>query len=795
MVDVKDRTVELVSERPEMEDAFYELLRADEGGTWTFHDIDIDSGTFGEIVSHDLVEEQEDSYELVNPEAVRVALGEQEEAETESSSTKDSGFSLLDALSEWRISREKFHSVGALFAVLGFLFGLRVVFMYPTVFRDAHLVLPGNDPYHYMNTVAQLINGPLSAWNPGDLAQVDQVNGTNDVLMIVTLWWLIAPFGEGMVDTVIVWYPVLAGVISGYLVYRLTDLITGDTRLALTSVILLAITPAHAFRTALGFADHHAFDYIWIAGTALALASLVAYINESEYSGLAWLHDWQTWRRIVGLGIGTAGIVLSWRGGPLFLLPIGLYVWLQTKQQLTNGTDPLYQNLPVVIGVGLGGVIAAIPHFAWGWIQFYRWFAPLLLASAAFTVCSISLLISKHDRSIAKTIGGEVVLVTGLLIGSFVLLPSIASRFDRFLSYLQRTGQSQIAETYSIVSSDLGLFVGPVLLLGLPFVVGLAILTWSSWSSTTRRRPEWLVVISFGWGFILLSIVQNRFAGGLALFISIFSAIGFFHLAAWVDVVPTSPVSTLSSPSEEFQFSFQDGARLRYLLALFVLVGGLSLVLTPVKQSQIAFNDQQYATATFLEQYSDDHEMTYPENNVFSNWGEYYRYNTIVNGEAEHYSLSWRNYEDFITSNDSEAWYERLNGRAGFVVIEHHSENASSGTMLAHLGDRWGNHNGTLDTVSHYRAVYATEDGDIKVYRLVPGAQLVGSGPANESFTAQTDVTVNGHSFKYKKRIKTNETGHFRATVPYPGEYLVLDETITVSHSAVMNGSKVATIS
>jgi dolichyl-diphosphooligosaccharide--protein glycosyltransferase len=791
MVDVEDAVAQLLDERPDMEDTLRELLRADQDGTWTFHDIDVDSGTFGEIVARDIVEDQGEGYHLVDPEAVRVALGEEAPSNAKNTSRANVVPSVSD-LGGWHIDRDRRRHIAALGAVLGLVLLMRVVFIYPMVFRDADLVLPGNDPYRYMWMVEQLITGPLSAWNPADLGRISETTKTGDTLLIVTLWWFIAPFGEELLGIGIVWYPVVAGVVTGYLVYRISCSLTDNRKIGLMSGILLAITPAHGFRTALGFADHHAFDYVWVAMTALAVISLVRYVDDSESPRLSWIDDWRIWTRIIGLGIGTAGIVLSWRGGPLFLLPLAFAVWAQTKVDLRSGTDPLRRILPVAIGVGIGGVVALLSHVTLGWLPLYRWVTPLLLALGALTVGSVTAAVARVDRGVVEAMAGEFILLSGLLGSAFVFVPTLSSRLQKLISYAQRTGSSRIGETYSIISSDLGLFVGPLLFLGFPIVLALATMIWASLARDIRTKPEWIMALSFGWGFLIFALIQNRFTGGLTLFVSVFGAIGFFQIAAWVDVLPASPYAVLTDSSDTISVSLQDRKTLRALLVLFVLVGSLSVISTPIKQSQIAFSDQQYETATFLERYSDENDLSYPENNVFTSRGKYNAYNTIVSGQAEHYGLVWRHYQDFLVSNDSQQWYERFNEDVGFVLVKYRFGNVSADRLRAHLGARWGGYNDSWNGVSHYRAIYASEDGSTKVYRLVPGARLNGTGPVNETVTAQTDVSVSGHTFTYAKRVRTDDRGQFTMVVPYPGKYQILNSTVEVSERAVMNGGNLS---
>ena len=65
----------LLEERPDLEPAIEAALAADEAhGTWTFDDLDTDSGSFGELVSQGVVEKADGEYRVADPAATRAAL-------------------------------------------------------------------------------------------------------------------------------------------------------------------------------------------------------------------------------------------------------------------------------------------------------------------------------------------------------------------------------------------------------------------------------------------------------------------------------------------------------------------------------------------------------------------------------------------------------------------------------------------------------------------------------------------------------------------------------------------------
>lgn len=63
---------ELLDERPDLEPAIEAVLETDP--PWTFHDIDVDSGRFGELVARGVVEETDGGYRMADRDAAERAL-------------------------------------------------------------------------------------------------------------------------------------------------------------------------------------------------------------------------------------------------------------------------------------------------------------------------------------------------------------------------------------------------------------------------------------------------------------------------------------------------------------------------------------------------------------------------------------------------------------------------------------------------------------------------------------------------------------------------------------------------
>jgi dolichyl-diphosphooligosaccharide--protein glycosyltransferase len=251
MADERDATATL-EERPELASALESVRPVDDDAeTWTFEDVPIDSGTFGELVSADLVEKVDGEYRL--PEATRRAL----DGETSDATAKQDAADLDLSLPAFDVDGR---AVSALAGALAVVALFRTVFSYGAVFRDGAVVLSGNDPYAYRYVVESL----LAAGKGVDAALLNELGMANgEPFMVATLYWLSDLFGgtASSVGTVMAWYPVASALLTGLLLYVLAVRLTDDRRVGLAAVVFLATTPAHALRTSLGFADHHAFDY------------------------------------------------------------------------------------------------------------------------------------------------------------------------------------------------------------------------------------------------------------------------------------------------------------------------------------------------------------------------------------------------------------------------------------------------------------------------------------------------------------------------------------------------------
>ncbi|WP_132057830.1 STT3 domain-containing protein [Halorussus amylolyticus] len=784
MTDVREATDDLLAEKSDFEPHLRDLLEVDERTDgWTFDDVPFDSGTFGELVSRDIVVERDGKYEVADPEAVRASLdGDPADGDSPSRS--------LPSLSLPSVSRA---NAAALAAALAFVAAVRTYFL-THVFRSDGVLLSSNDPYYYRYWVEQLSAEAVGVFDFSVLSGLPSPVANGEPLTVGTLWWVTNLLGGADASgAVLAWYPVVSALVVAVLTYAIAKRLTDDPRVAVASVLFLAVLPAFAYRTGLGFADHHAFDYPWLALTALALVWL-ADVGHPE------LRDPRTWVVSGVLGFAVAGQVLAWEAGPLLIGALGVYVAVRTAADVRAERSSLAGNAPIVAGLAFASLLSHLAHTGFGWHEGVVAYSPALLLVGVVGVSLVGEAIHRA-RMPAFVLGTtEVAGALGGLALLQVFLPSYASTlFTRLDVLLFRTGP---AETNSMFAGGaLGPLLGPLFELGFAWLLAVPMLLYAGWRAYRTNRATWLVVVTYGWYFLALATLQRRFVGELSPFVAILVGWAFVAFAAKIDVaVPpafdrdesTAPGRTDSPDRRSLRMPSRNTVTV--LGVLFLLVTSAGAVQTAVRHEQVKIVGETYESAQWMDGYADQQEWEYPEDYVLSKWGRNRMYNYHVNGESRSYVFADQNYERFLAANDSEAEYQRLRDRVGFVVTRDLTlpGQARDDIMYTRLHQRFGSEaDDGSSGVGHFRAVYASDTGATKVFTLVPGANVTGTASAGESVTVERRVEIEGAEFDYRRTVEAGDDGNFSVTVAHPGTYSVGNETVDVSEDAVRNGGNV----
>ncbi|MFD1585879.1 STT3 domain-containing protein [Halorientalis brevis] len=769
MTDERD-VATVLAERPELESALESIRSVDDAHeTWTYDDLSIDSGTFGEVVSEGLVEKTGDGYRL--PDTTRRAL----DGEVETDKEQSPGLSLPAFDVDSR-------AAGALAGALALVVLFRTVFSYGDVFRNGDVVLSGNDPYAYRYYVEQMLAGTGGGFELAVLSEMPSAKG--EPFMIATLYSLSSLIGDGAsaAGTVLAWYPVVSAFVTGLIVYLLAVKLTDDRRVGLASVVFFATTPAHAMRTSLGYADHHAFDYPWLALTALALVML-ARRDETD------LRDPWTWAVGLGLGIGVAGQILAWENGPALVFPLALYVGLVVLQDVRADRSPLESNAPLLGGLAVAAALTQLAHSQFGWHTDFVAFTPILLFVGAAGALAVAEATSRLGLSVGVLANVEIIGAVGGLIGAQFVVPTfwadLTRRLDRFF------GLRGIVETKALITGDMMWFV----LLGFVLFLALPPLVWASRRAVDGSK-SWLAASVYAWFFILLGAFQIRFVGELATFTALFAGFGFVWLAHVVDLTD-APTAFEAGTATTARDGGEEPPQLRIptlreagtIFVLFLLVGGVGIFQVPIKTDQLTISDEAYGTAAWMDEYAVGQNLTYPDNYVTSRWGRNRMFNYFVNGESRSYQFAQNNHETLFVESDGEAWYQKHGDRVGFIVTE--PLKTDKGTLHSRLRNVYGSKTKNYDGLAHYQAVYVSPSDEYKVFRLVPGARINGTAAPNQATIVEKEIEISGASFTYRRLVKTDRTGSYAVRMPYPGEYTIWNKTATVSQRNVTNGETV----
>jgi dolichyl-diphosphooligosaccharide--protein glycosyltransferase len=674
---------------------------------------------------------------------------------------------------------------------LGLVFLVRVWVPFDEVFRNGAVVLAGNDAYARLFFVEQLLETGGSPVHPVDVAGMSETIRENDVMMIWTLWLFAWLFGGDVqaARLVFAWYPVVAALITAVLLYLLVVRLTGDRWTAVLAMVILALTPAHAFRTMLGFGDHHAFDYVALMLTATALAWLVSMETSDRRP---WTR--RDWWLVSGLSGGAvAAQSLGWRGGPMLFGPLVLYAIVGLALAVRAGRSPEFESSGLLFGLGIGSLLAALIHLGPNWAPAYRGFAPLLLFGLVVGLVAVAVVVDRLELPWWGILLVSPVIVGGWLESIWLIAPRLLGPLNRFRGFLE---SATLKQTWEIgeAASLIGSVRVPLLLFGLLLLVAVPVMVWGVVLVAREHRPAWVVGLAYGWFFLGLSVNRIRFTGFLAMFAAAFAAVGVVYLAErYFERRPTTPLETELAASsswiapEDRRALIQSGR----VLGLVLLLLGLGLAQVPGTMGQITYDDSEYEVATWMAAYSDKRGWTYPENYVFSEWGSNRFYNYLVSGQSESYTYARQNYRTFVSSTDSAGWYEALAGGTGFIVIRSSSFAYPADSMQVRLAERFGSAGEGVAGLAHYRLVYRSDDGRFSVFTLVPGATIVGNASPGETVEVRTDVTVGETSFTYRRSARADDDGRFEVTVPYPGEYRVAGGDATVTERNVTSGETV----
>lgn len=796
MTDVRAAADDLLRERPELEDDLEALLEIDADGQWTFDDIPLDSGTFGEVAATDIVESVDDAYRIQDRAAVQAAIEADPEERTQTADTDPnsklrdkketkSGIDLGGFTQTVPTVREYIEAIGSNRIILGglllFVFVMRVAISWDGVFRDGHIALLGNDPYYYRFWVEELLRSP---------EKLDLV-ANREPLMLTSLW-IVSLFLGGTTKAAglaLAWYPVVAALIVGGLLYCIATLTFDDRRVGYATVAFYAVTPILSYRSGLGFGDHHAFDYLLLSITIFGVVALATDTG-----------DWRavTRRRIIGsiaIVIGTAGAVHAWNGGPLLIAPIAVYALFRPYTDIAAGRDSLRSNAWLLGGLGISAVVSIGIHRILGWSQLFQSVTPAMLLVVAALLLTFSKFSGRYGLQPRTVLAAEFAI--GMVIAglAWITFPTLQGFISGGLKTVAATSSAGIVESR-------GLFyriTTPIAYLGLPFLLSLIGLAWTTYNETRDPSPSHIAIVAFGLPLFFAGGFQLRFAAQYGVISTVFTGVVFVYLLAkigLVDKLNGQPLQqqrtdSVSQPS----VSFPSLGVLIAILFIFLLIGGPGAWASILQTNDTEVTDSEFQAAMAIDDHATATNTTYPDNYVFSTWGENRIYNYFVNGQSSGYGFARNNYKKFVSMTDPDSAYRLISERVGYIVVKPLSTRSGGRIppelMQARLNQQWGSATQQVSGLGHYRAIYSGLGR--KVYQVVPGAKLQWTGNANTTQVIETAARVDGRVVPYKRRVTSNQNGQYSVRVAYPGEYEFsgLNTTVSVSEAAVTNGTTV----
>lgn len=687
----------------------------------------------------------------------------------------------LSVLTDWAGSDDPGISIRvALGVALALLVAVRL-FPFGSVFSGSDVVLLSNDPYSYLYHVERVVAaGVLQA--PSDLS------GHGEPLLV----WLLAfltTIGGGLLqaDVVLAWYPVGTAIVSGLLVFVLARTLTDDVRIALAAVVVLAVTPLHASRTALGFADHHAFDYLWAILTATALVWLLVRTDVDRR---------RRWAMGAVLGVAIAAQTLAWEASPLLLVPTAGAVAFASLV-VVRTAEPTRTLAPVVAGFGLAAVLVQAVHQTLSWQSTFVAGTPVLLFVGGLILLGLLAAVQRVEGSWPALLGAQLATVAVLALVALVVVPdfvgAVVSRFDAFGGFIQRLGETGIGETRSITAAY-GPLLGPIILLGFGPFLGLPAMVWGVYRGLREREPAWLALAVYVLWFLVLAFLQRRWAIQLGLFLSVFAGVGFIAFAHWLALVlPPMPLREDTSTASQQTIEPPDRSRLALLGGLGAVGIGSGALFSRVILEEISIDDPAYRAAAWMREYATDQGWSYPDNYVLADWGRARMYNHFVNGQSSSYGYARRHYSDFVFSTEPTEWYDQFADRVGFIVTRGTGD-AISFRVQGMLHGNYGSASSRAGGVGHYRAMWESDDETVKVFTLVPGVTLSGRAAPESDLAFSTTVTLagTGNSVTYRRTVTTDAEGNFSVVLAHPGEYRIADrdETVTVDETAVRDGDE-----
>lgn len=647
------------------------------------------------------------------------------------------------------------------------------------VFRGEDIVLIQRDPYLYQFKIER-----LTSHADGVFDVTAFVDPGRDDLFLAWVGWIAELFGGGPrpVGMLLATYPVvvaLAMVVLAFLAaWRLTD----EPWFGVFGALALAVTPAHAFRTTLGYGDHHAFDYLLLGVTFVLILGVIGSEGRSVR---------QRWGLATGLGLALAAQTLAWVGGVLLVVPFVCFAVLVVVSTMRTGESPVETATPLLAAMGIAIVVCTGVVAGLSWQSPTR---PLILAAPIPLLLGVAVLGElghrrewppAHTLSLAL-FGGA---VAGLI--AWTQLPPLSNTLSRGVRYFVRTRGTVTEATSLLADGPVGTTLS---LFGLLVIIFVPTVLWITWRGVINHRPRYVALAVYAWYFILLSVEQRRFAGELSFFLAVGTAVGGLAIVQRWGSLRWLPGQGPGADTDVGPTRIPLGTVFIGTLIGTVLIVGSAAMIPPTMDDRVV-TDAEYHTAKQIQASAADDRRgggTY----VFSPEIPNPMFNYFAGNEEVDPTYAARQYPRFALSRDGIAWYDRLAEKdTGYLVTSHRYRVTGDRSLHARLHQRLGSGGPSTAGLGQYQLISRSPGGTSTLFRPVPGALVGGTTAPNGSVRLWIEMPVNGTDRKYTRHLTATDAGTFGAIVPYPGQYTIESPTgtssITVTESAVEAGKSV----
>jgi dolichyl-diphosphooligosaccharide--protein glycosyltransferase len=409
---------------------------------------------------------------------------------------------------------------------------------------------------------------------------------------------------------------------------------------------------------------------------------------------------------------------------------------------------------------------------------------------------------TRYNLSPRVTAGSVLLGGVSLLAVTLVALPEFAAQFLSELNRLLGLGAAEgIVETASIFSPQYGTFFGPALFFGFALFFALPYIPWSLYKGYRGASLALLLVGSYAAVFLLLAILQVRFAGELSIVLAPLAGLALIHVGSIVDAVPHPTIlsatqSTASRPgsSSDESWIIPNRQTIVALSVVFLLIGGFGMIQGPVQTNKLVYSDDAYQTVSWIEDHTKRFDSGSESTYVLSAWGQNRMYNAFISGDSRSYRYAQSTYAQFISSTQPDSWYDRLGSRTDYIVmtsVPNQGEEGYQQTTHATLYESFGSATTDRNGAGHYQALYQSPSKSHVVFAPVEGAVINGTGEPGSTISVSTEVSIPNAEFTYTRRTQVAQNGTYQVRVPYAGTYSVGDTSVSVTAEDIESGSVV----